>query len=420
MTLDAFLRILRDRLEELDVDEETIKRLLVREQATVSGLDEKDMEPLFTEERLSVLVASAKKRSQKTMRDKQLNPNKDIDEKSTVVPQVSHKDIMIETKIPESGTIVKPTDSAQESKLPKPLLENGTATVVISTHYPKLKPVEPDEEKTVIPTVKPSAAFHKLLAQNDTVRISDKATAEFLTVTTVIDGDGTIITPRPLSKERHTFDDGDEKTVLALDEDHSDGDTIHTIPIPQAPTADETDAVLRYLDQAHKEAKKKQTEEAKVSPDMNSQLLQVKESDLVNTSPFLTSLFLAMILLPWCFAASCVFLTVFMTLLTILTVLMVLPIVIYTALLAITGGMMLYAGSYSVSCLLGSSYDDLYKALILFAVSLTSLVLIILFLHRLIIPIYRFFKGKTALFLSYSSRILKRIVKALKRLIISV
>lgn len=390
----TYLRILRDRLEEAGVDNETVERTIAREKATISGLSDEDVNALFTEQRLQVLITSAKKRSfAKTASDATTNtlisstnvPQGTLTDTATIV--VKETETLIPFTPNEEATVVS---ASPASRIPPHLLESDTATVVISsgTSY-RTSPTVPsyDEAKTVVE----DGTLGKILSESETVRISEKETVEFLVPEeekTVIPSFVTIVEP---SERESGLSSSDEAATMPI------------LP-PVTPVSDsDSEDILPFINNAHHE--KKNTQQERISS------IPIDESDLKNTRPILLFWMLFVVLFPLVLVLSFSSLALWSVVLILSLILFSLPILLYTVTVSGLGGAILYVGYSIVTNWINGNteYLVIHFAVLFFALALLTVV--ILYLHRLVIPLYYFFKKRCFSFCRKSVAFFKKTLR---------
>lgn len=392
MTPDMYLRILKDRLEERAIDRDTVEKTIARERSMISGLRSEEVGVLFSEERLSVIIASAEKRSQRACSELHANSLESIDEQSTIAAHNSlttitgtailnasdAADTPIET---EEVTVVSPKSSG----VPKALLENDTATVVISG---------PSEGETVIvdggmetvlvpPTL--NSGLEKLLSDSSTVRISEKDTALFLTDEQAF---ATVALPS-------TADVGAMKPVVT-------------------PSTPEDVNLLPLIDEAHRQKKERGYQIDDYS-DTSESLVSVSEADLKNPRFKLLFCLLSLIVFPLACVGTVCWGAVFLLGAAALLLLTVLPIIVYTCIISGSLGSALFGIYFSWSFGLGSDFERCLIGIGLTVIALLIFVLSLLFLHRLVIPLYYFFNQKLRSFIQKNASFFRLICRAMFR-----
>ena len=377
ITAETYLRILRDRLEEANIDDETIAKTVSREKATIAGVSEEDVASLFTEQRLSVLISSAVRRSVK-----KVNPTKDEygtrrEESTLVTHNSSDQDgfdtaatISVEkTRLPIENDSDDKTIVHKSPDIPRVLIESDTATVVISE--PPIKPKSHEScdvlEKTVV---------QKLLSDTATVRISEKDTMQFLTLA-------------PDKNETPSFDSTGEtidipttKTNPSLEGDQS----------KQTVQNDDDVLIPSFLEDAH--GKKKEILQNTAKPSASSDLIIVSESDLKNRHPGWLLLMVLITLFPLISVLLTLYSVLFSVTFAFLALLTAIPILFYTVAVSGTGGGIIYGGFCIVRSFMNTDHGNHVTPFLIFFASLAIFVLSIRFLHRLTIPLFTYFRRK--------------------------
>lgn len=382
MTFDTYLRILRDRLEESGVDAQTLQKTIEREKETLSGIASDDVESLFSEERLSVIIASAQRRSNNTVKDASTSKPA-MNEQSTIV---AHSSSLVEASteivtLAEEKTVLPvdldKTAVVTPSTLPKSLLDSDTATVVIShTVIGRENRSGLESATTDLSSVK-SDPLNKLLAESATVRISEKDTAEFF----VADTDTTLI-PSPSSEE----------VTIERNE--------NAFKTPPSVKDHEETNLLSLIEEAHRQKKKRNFQDASipVDPSISS---AVTESDLKNAHPRLLLFCVLLVLLPCLVILLSAWSVFFVTGILILVFLLVFPIACYVLVVSFSGGGSIYGLYYFFSFLCQANYENSFKSIGFMLICTVVLVLSVMFLHRLVLPVYRYFLAKLRAFLRF-------------------
>ena len=386
MTYETYMRILRDRLEELNVELTVVKKILQREAATVEAVSSDNSQMLFSEERLSIIIASATRHINKTsVSTSQVNshfePNDENKDNVAVQSSFSDKTIRIKPSIiQEDATVMSPlsnTVKKQSDAIPQTLLESDTTTVVISR-----KSETSIESATVISPLSNQSELEKLLVETGTVHISEKDTAEFL----IPSQDSTAVLPTVMINREYATD-------IAAPLSKSDTD------------------ILPLIDEAYQ--KKKTINQFSVTAASSSTYLTptVIESELKNNTPILWLLTSFVVLLP-CLIFVCGILGI-----TVLSVILCLAlatffsILLYVVILSGSFGCVLYGIYCSISFFSQNSITNGYKSIGIIIIFLAVFTLSILFLHRIILPIYCFFLKKLKRFTKRSINVYRTLFR---------
>lgn len=352
MTKDTYLRILKDRLDESGVNSSVKAKMLERETAMTAGLASDETSSIFSEERLSVILASAlrKSNSDNHTQDHTQNAN----EESTIVTHSS-------TTTEETATMVIPSEQDEtivrpSGALPKALLEVDTATIVISRSENAVEQTVILEDKTVVSDQRLDQGINKLLIECGTVHISEKDTAEFFAT--------------------------DEQTVLIPSTAPAPIKSIEPIRLPQ----DESDSqsFLKMLDEA------RQQKRNAVDSRNNDPVKLVSEKDLKNPKPMTWLVFAFVILLPLLVAFGGMWLLVFMLGFLCLVLLTTSPLLLYASIVSGSLGGAISSGYFAITLFGENSQNTILAAAILLA-CLSIFVLSLLFLHRIVIRLYNCF-----------------------------
>ena len=300
----------------------------------------------------------------------------------------------------EEKTVISPAlPSTKPVQFPKSLLENDTATIVISRASVDTKPQSNSEEATVI--IPSDNKLDKLLLESATVRISEKDTVEFLTVV----GEEATILPdviEPFVNE--------EKTAMIFPVTTDEAATI--LPTVTPTTTQEDVNLLPLIDKAHVDKKAERENDAVYSDATAVSELLVTEADLINPHPTAFLILLALILVPLFVVIGALYLSVFLTIYLVLLLLTYLPIFIYVLIVSASGGGAIYGGFTLIRAYMRENILSLTGGGI-FLLSVGIFVLSLLFLHRAMIPVYYFFKAKTKAFVRFNSFGLHNLLKIL-------
>ncbi len=394
MTFDTYLRILRDRLEEYGIDEEALQKTLEREKATVSGMASEEVGALFSEERLSVIVASTVRRSNLSSKSYKSPLDSTIDEQKNYASQGSlntnaslHNVSSIEDK-----TIV-PSHSSNTSgnvcaALPKALLETDTATVVISRSEVSGKTNLERESVTVVSPITRSTDIGKLFSESATVRISEKETLDFLVTNT----EKTVILPFV----------PESVSVSGTDSDKAE---------PAVNTDDDTN-LLPFIDKAYQYKKGRNLQNTNIAQVVTA-TSTVSESELKNSHPVILLLSTLFILFPCILFLTVVWSAIFLLGFLVLVTVTVFPVICYVLIVSFSGGGVLYSIYQSISFFMYSDTGNGFKAVGMTVIFLSVFVLSVMFLHRIVLPIYRYFSLKLRNFLRCNAFLCRNIYRSL-------
>jgi len=389
MTFDTYLRILRDRLEESGVDATTLQKTIEREKATLQGIASDDAVSLFSEERLSVIIASAAHRSNSQAKDTRQKVVATLDEQSTIATHSSHRVTASISDIPPSDDkTILPVDPAKTavvapSSLPQALLDSDTATVVISRAEMGDESNSSCESATTVMPVSGNDSVNKLLSDFATVRISEKDTAEFFVT------NSEMTAPVPVSLEIEGSFDPDV-TVNVNEETN----------------------LLPLIEEAHRQKKNHNLSNGKLSPDL-SPASAISDSDLKNLHPKLLLVGVLFILLPCLAVLLALWGVIFLTGALILSVLVVLPVIFYVLTVSFSGGGSLYSLYYSFLFLRQADYAGGFKSIGFTVICVAVCVISVMFLHRFVLPIYRYFLSKLRGFLHFHAVLWRSVLKNL-------
>ena len=370
MTYDTYLRILQDRLEESGVDPLTLSKTLERERATLSGIAHADVSKMFNEERLSVIVASAVRKSVSNSTDNTtVSMNTFSDEFDTLASHNSSCESTVRVGLTASDDGIVVSADLEKTvvcacpSLPKILLESDTATVNISQPDPLCESRFVSETDTGLTPSVPGEVFHKLLSESATVHISDKDTANFFITDT-------------------------ETLVLAPSVD----DIEVTVSFP-TPVSDDGN-LSPFIEESHQQKKKQ-----KVIPVKTEDSQVISEQDLKNPHPKTLLALLLIILFPYLLAFGGVWASIFFIGALFLSVFVCFPIFFYVVTVSFSCGGVLYGLYCAVSFFWNWNFTSGLKGCAIVFVAVLVLTLSFLFLHRLVIPVYRYFFTKLRAFL---------------------
>lgn len=470
MTQETYLRILRDRLEEIDVDEETIKRVMVREQATLSGLSDEEAEPLCTEEHLIYVVASAKKRSHieaqnkrltlsksnYTVQDSQTSSQDQLDNTITVSSATDHSSDTL-VPLPEKRLSVSPYTDNVVSPISKVLTSHDTATVVIS------KLDSPDEAETIVPVIPMS-----ILTNDTSTIVISKITSRDEAETFVPDASTTMVPDNPLltgtSKRNNPLIDEtatvvpppnpnpwveDQTVILAkhhaktIASESAIGIQLlgtETIHISDKETVefftddastifhrnthrsatdipfDEEETIPSFLDKAHEKAIRGDAPESVIEKlHGEATLFPVKQEELQNHHPYVIGIMTTTCLFPLFLLVSVFFTLLTVTVYSAVWITIFLPILLYTIALSVCGGGLIYGLYSSITCLKMHSFPAGIYAGLITVTFLAALVLAFKYLHKLIIPLHT---RLWSIGISFHRHI-KKLIKRIRRLLVS-